>query len=428
MIPETGRPDGTPLARWAVRLGRGGAVAPYLLLAASTVATVLDPQHSVQHRLVTVALAVCTAVWLAALGPRPGAVRGPVLDAVFCVGVLALIVLLVTRGSWFGLFAFMGYVYSWYQLPGLWRLLGVAVAAGASTGWWAWGAEGFASATPAGIATYLVVVGTIVVLVAIFSSMGQLTEARSERRGRMVAELAEANEKLAATMRENEGLHAQLLAQAHEAGVLDERQRLAREIHDTLAQGLTGIITQLEAADQATEPAAHRRHLDNAAGLARSSLAEARRSVHALRPEALEASRLPDALAEVARAWSQMHGVPAEVAVTGEPLPLSADADVTLLRTAQEALANTARHAGARRVGLTLSYLEDAVILDVRDDGAGFEPAAPVGPRPDGGGFGLTAMRQRLERLGGRLEVESEPGAGTAVSATLYAPRAAASA
>ena len=112
--------------------------------------------------------------------------------------------------------------------------------------------------------------------------------------------------KLEAALVENAGLHAQLLTQAREAGNLDERARMAREIHDTIAQGLIGIVTQLEAAEQARDrPADRDRHLENVKRLARESLAEARRSVEASMPAALEAGTLPDALAEVTREWSE---------------------------------------------------------------------------------------------------------------------------
>jgi hypothetical protein len=97
---------------------------------------------------------------------------------------------------------------------------------------------------------------------------------------------------------------------------------------------------------------------------------------------------------------------------------LHPEIEVTLLRVAQEALANVAKHAGAAHAWVTLSYMEDVVTLDVRDDGAGFDRAEP---NPAGGGFGLIAMRQRVNRLAGQLEIESEPGAGTAVSASLPA-------
>ena len=130
---------------------------------------------------------------------------------------------------------------------------------------------------------------------------------QSEQRRQAVA-------RLEAALEENAGLHAQLLTQAREAGVLDERQRMAREIHDTIAQGLTGIVTQLEAAEQARDrPEDWQRHVRNAIGLARESLSEARRSVEGSRPEYLETARLPEALAEVARQWSELNGIPVEV-------------------------------------------------------------------------------------------------------------------
>jgi signal transduction histidine kinase len=194
---------------------------------------------------------------------------------------------------------------------------------------------------------------------------------------------------------------------------------MAREIHDTLAQGLTGIITQLQAAEQADrQHAGWRRHVRAATDLARESLTEARRSVDALRPASLENAGLGDALATVGERWSSLHGIPVQVTTTGTAQPLAKQAEFVLLRTAQEALANVAKHARASRVGLTLSYLPGEVALDVRDDGRGFDPAAT----PDGG-FGLVAMRQRVQDQAGLLLIESEPGAGTAISARLPAGR-----
>jgi signal transduction histidine kinase len=265
------------------------------------------------------------------------------------------------------------------------------------------------------------------------SWFGWASSEQNDRRKQLVEELSEANRKLTASLEENAGLHAQLLEQAREAGVLDERQRMAREIHDTLAQGLAGIITQLEAAGQAGKPAGQwRHHFESAIRLARESLSEARRSVHALQPEPLETALLPDALAEVAERWSARSGVAAQVTTTGSARPMRPEIEVALLRTAQEALANVAKHARARRVGLTLSYMDDEVALDIRDDGVGFEPPSPGarngrgpvnggrGPR-SGDGFGLTAMRQRVEGLAGTLEIESEIGIGTAISASVPA-------
>jgi signal transduction histidine kinase len=195
---------------------------------------------------------------------------------------------------------------------------------------------------------------------------------------------------------------------------------MAREIHDTLAQGLTGIITQLAAASQVREDSAEREHhLAAAADLARESLREARRSVAAVTPEALRDSKLPDALRHVAARWSELHNLPAQFTSNGLARPLRPEIEVALLRTAQEALANVAKHARASRVGVTLSYMGDVVTLDIRDDGTGFAPERSDGVAGERGGFGLTAMRQRALALGGRLEIESEAGGGTAICASI---------
>ena len=162
---------------------------------------------------------------------------------------------------------------------------------------------------------------------------------------------------------------------------------MAREIHDTIAHGLTGIVTQLEAAEQAADrPADWQRHVDNALRLARESLTEARRSVEASRPEALEGASLEEALRRrrAALVGAQRH--PGRRSPRpASALPLHPEIEVALLRTAQEALANVAKHAGASRAGLTLSYMGDVVTLDVRDDGVGFEvPGRRPRPAPAG--------------------------------------------
>jgi signal transduction histidine kinase len=115
--------------------------------------------------------------------------------------------------------------------------------------------------------------------------------------------------------------------------------------------------------------------------------------------------------------------VASSFATNGEPRPLLAELEMTLFRVAQEALANVAKHARASKVGLTLSYVDDAVLLDVRDDGVGFRVGGPGDDAParDGQGFGLDAMRQRLRRVAGSLEIESAPGEGTAVNARVPA-------
>ncbi|MDT0380244.1 sensor histidine kinase [Streptomyces sp. DSM 42041] len=273
---------------------------------------------------------------------------------------------------------------------------------------------------PPGSATQWGVFGALYLLNAglgvVFGHLGEKEAEEAAAKAATIAELERTNARLEQALRENAGLHAQLLVQAREAGVGDERRRLAAEIHDTLAQGLTGIVTQLQVVRDADDPAVRRAHLDRAQALARHSLGEARRSVHDLAPSALAQDALPAALEKAVAGWGVQAGVRAEFTLTGAAEKLHDEIEASLLRIAQESLANTARHAGASRVGVTLSFMDGEVVLDVRDDGCGFDPAA-VPPRTRSGGFGLAGMRARAERLAGRVDVESEPGQGTAVSA-----------
>ena len=205
---------------------------------------------------------------------------------------------------------------------------------------------------------------------------------------------------------------AELAEAERKAGILAERQRLAHEIHDTLAQGFISIIMHLETAEQTlpetNNALAHQ--IQQAKETARDNLQAARRVVADLRPESLENDSLPAALERTVQRWSQRHGVPATMQTTGTPLPLHPDVDVTLLRATQEALANIHKHAQAKNVSVTLSYMGDSILLDVQDDGVGLSGAKPS---PFGGGFGLQAMRERAALFGGELLLESEPAGGT---------------
>jgi signal transduction histidine kinase len=219
---------------------------------------------------------------------------------------------------------------------------------------------------------------------------------------------------------ELEETRAELAAAERQAGILGERQRLAHEIHDTLAQGVISIVTLLEAteAELGPGPGAARRHLDHALRTARDTVAEARRFVWALQPQALDRGSLAEALGRLAETLADETGMTARFLVTGAPHPLAAQAEIALLRAAQEGTANIRNHAEASEAVLTLSYLDDRVMLDVRDDGRGFDADATRGHRGDvSGGLGLRGLTARLEMLGGGLEVESAPGEGTVLVA-----------
>lgn len=393
---------------WPLRV----TVVPYVLLACLAAVTI--PIKRDQPESLTVDLGLCALIALWTLGMftlRPARRTDVRAMAVFVTGFVVLLAVLVVRDPWFGFLTPAGYFYTFVLLPWPGQLIGigaVAVIAGTAQSY------DIPKTNVLGLFGYAAVVGVNVVGMCLAAWLGHRGEELSRQRKEAVDALTETNRRLEATLAENAILHEQLLTQARDAGVIDERQRMAREIHDTLAQGLTGIVTQLQAAESAPD---WRRHVTTAVGLARESLTEARRSVHALRPRPLQSATLGEAIADVVRRWSAVHGIDVQLTTTGTPRVMTPEAESTLLRATQEALANVAKYAQATRVGVTLSYMEKQVALDVRDDGAGFDPGRVTSS--EAGGFGLIAMRQRVEALDGTLEIESEPGFGTAISATV---------
>ncbi|MBV9926039.1 MAG: histidine kinase [Acidobacteria bacterium] len=197
--------------------------------------------------------------------------------------------------------------------------------------------------------------------------------------------------------------------------VLQERNRIAREIHDNLAQEILGISVQLEivARTMASAPEVARKHLDRARGLVRSSVAEARRYVWDLRSQSLDERDLPAALAEMTRRLTAESGVQTQFSVGGTFRPLAPQVENNLLRIGQEAVGNAVRHAQAKNVSVSLDFGAREVRLEVKDDGRGFDADADDGGR--GGHFGLVGMRERAEQMGGTTSVSSTPGAGTEV-------------
>ncbi|MEU5868496.1 sensor histidine kinase [Nonomuraea sp. NPDC047529] len=386
------------MSRWE----RVTAALPYLLVLLPALFSLLRA-----WRVEVLALALFAAAWhWFVVAYRPGWTARAWVVAGYFVVLLAVVVALVRIDTVFTVTGVGVFVQCFALLPGLWAYAGVAVTVGT-----------LVAARPPDGRSPVELLASFVVGVLVASMTGLVFQTVSEQN----TQLKEKSARLAALAEENADLQARLLVQAREAGVLGERQRLAREIHDTVAQGLTGILTQLEAADEAVGAApAVRARLATVRELARESLTEARRSVQALRPAPLAAAQLGTALSEVAAAWSRASGVPAPVSVTGDARPLHTEVESTLLRVAQEALANVGKHARAARVGITLSYMEDVVALDVRDDGSGFTPGSGS-TGGSGGGFGLVAMRQRVTRLAGSLAVESAPGQGTGISATVPA-------
>lgn len=403
----------------------------YVFLAIATALALLRPDRAPNDRLITLGIVALAAAWMVVVftrAPQPRRRRSNRMIVSF-VGLLAFATVLMTRNPIFFIFAITGFFHASLLRPWPLTVLGVFVTSVLI--------EVLLTGFPWPTVDLWVLFGAVILIQTVAIGFGAVLGERmvetNEQRRILLRERD-------ASLREIQGLQQQLVTQAREAGVLDERARMAAEIHDTIAHGLTGIITQLEAAEQAADRGADpaegdrtapqpspdwTRHVDNALRLARDSLTEARRSVAASRPKALESTTLDDALRDVVAGWASLHDVDATFTSTGDVVPLHPDVELALLRTAQEALNNVAKHAGATRVGLTLSYLGDEVALDIRDDGTGFAGHADA-PTPDAGretgaGFGLTAMRQRVRRLAGTLEIESEPAVGTAISARLPA-------
>lgn len=297
----------------------------------------------------------------------------------------------------YGVYAFTGYL----DAPRVWRGAGQAVAfivvacvlsfsqIGGLVGEWA---------TPS------IYVAFVALNLAIASTMALADRSRAAEQARRV----ETMRRLLEAERENTALHARLAEQAREAGVLEERARLSREIHDTVAQGLVAIVRQLDALDAEASAEQMWPRVERASASAREALGEARRAVAALASPRLDDDDLPTALDRLVTSWSAECRVVAEVVVDGPAREGVHDA--ALLRLAQEAMSNVARHGRASRAMVSLAYDEASVRLDVRDDGVGFDPAVVTG------GHGLTGMRRRAAEIGGDLVVETGPGLGCAVT------------
>jgi signal transduction histidine kinase len=261
------------------------------------------------------------------------------------------------------------------------------------------------------------VIGPSVMISLLFSILMGVWISRiidqSQERAELIAQLQAARSKL------GEAHHAQ--------GVMAERERMAREIHDTLAQGFTSVIMLAQVAraqldDRAPTAAA----LDSIEDVARENLGEARALVAAFSPVALDGSTLTDAVRRLTQRFGAETGVAIDVEVSGELAGLSRDREVVLLRATQEALANVRRHAQARLVTVRLAEDGVSAMVQVDDDGVGFEPTgSPAGADGATGGFGLAGMRGRVLDAGGDVDVVSAPGAGTRV--TVRVPLAVAS-
>lgn len=226
----------------------------------------------------------------------------------------------------------------------------------------------------------------------------------------MIADRSAERLRLIGQLRERE---AEVAALSAARGAEQERSRIARDMHDTLAQGFTSIVTlgHAVAGELDTDPAAARRHVELITRTAAENLAESRRIIRALSPARLDGATLPEAVERIAAVFAEETDTDARVLVEGDVLAAAPAAEVVALRVVQEGLANVRKHARARSVEVRLSYAGDSVEITLSDDGIGFDTGSPSD------GFGLAGMRARVADAGGDLDVRSAPGAGTTVTA-----------
>jgi signal transduction histidine kinase len=384
--------------QWPLRLLRAGLhLLMAALLALAAVRAVAD--HTNDAAAVVAVAALMAAVYTAgATLPR---VRASRTVAIVWLGGLSAVWLallaLTADGVWL---AFPLFLLQLHLLPPRWGVAVVTATTAAAI-------AGFAAHRDT--LTAAAVIGpSIGAAVAVAGVLGyQALYRESERRRALIDELRATRDELAAA--------------EHAAGVAAERERLAREIHDTLAQGLSSIQLLLRAAQRALpdgpEHAAAGEHIERARRSAQDNLAEARRFVRALAPAELEHGSLPAALRHLCATTAEHSDLAVDFHLSGTPTLVTTPYETALLRIAQSALANTVQHAHAARATVTLTYMDTGIALDIVDDGAGFDTEAAA--RVDGdGGFGLAAMRARVRALGGALSVESAPGQGTALAAS----------
>lgn len=393
---------------------------PFAVLAIATVVAVgagsslgaTTPTARLVAQLVLVAATAAWVWWCTFARPELG--EDETWGRVYYVVRTVLALALTLLNPLFCIFAWIGYVDAHTIFGPRGRWAGIATTALIM-------ATGQSGGLPSSLDGHALLFAVLLVvnlgLGGVFSSYGYSVSISNAERAEAITELETLNAELERALRENAELQATVVSQAREAGVQQERQRLAREIHDTIAQSLAGVLAQLQAARGEIDADAARRRVDRAADLAREALIEARRSVMDLAPAPLSEGTLTDAITTLVAGWAAERDVRADVVIAGDPRSLHPEVEATVLRIVQEALANVGKHARASRVAVTLTYDEVEVLLDVRDDGSGFDPAAPEKPTS----FGLRGMRQRADRLAGTLAIESTPGGGTAVSLRLPA-------
>jgi signal transduction histidine kinase len=352
------------------------------------------------RRLAALALLAALLVWYAAVGARALRCPGSRAGVVYFAGALVLLAVVYAfagKGA-FVLFAISPQV---FVMVRRWRTRLVLQAL-------LFGEVAVATVVHSGLTRHAL--GEIAVSVLLPMVFALLV-------GAYITGIVEQSRGRAALIEELTRTRDELAIERHAAGVHAERERLAAEIHDTLAQGFTSILMLTQAAraalDRESSPETVAAQLDLVERTARENLAEARALVAALSPPDLADRTLADALVRLADRHTRDTGVPVTVAIDGPPAGPAPEIDVVLLRAAQEALSNVGRHAAASTVHIELSHGDGTAAVTVTDDGRGFDPGRVSG------GYGLPGLRHRANAFGGTCSVRSSPGEGTTVRVEL---------
>ena len=386
--PDSGTDTGVDEWRRTVR---GWHVAFGTLAALTCVLILTNDEPGGVRRYAALGVLLALAGWYAAVGAPALAREQRGAGLRYVAGAVPLTVALFALDPVGSIMLFMLYPHVWALLP-MRRAVAATVVALVATAAVTTAQTGFSPE----IAVMVLV--SLVVALALGVWITRIIE-QSRQRAQLVADLA--------------ATRAELAEVSRRAGAMAERERLAHDVHDTLAQGFTSVLLLLQAAESATDLDAARHHICRAQATARENLAEARALIADLAPPALHGGSLPDALGQLVDRLSGDLGVRPSLAVRGDPRVLPAEHDVVLLRVAQEALANVRKHAGASRVDVSLFYDAASVVLRVADDGRGFDLSSVTG------GFGLAGMRARVEQVGGGFTVRSALAGGTTIEARL---------
>ena len=387
MITRRTQPD----AAHAMRLGLHALFAALLI-----VAVVQAISDDALDAWVSLALAVFVIAYLPS-GILAGHRARP--STIAWLGLLcASWAVLVHLAAAFAWLAFPLYFLALLLLPHIPGLVTVAVIATVAA-WRLWPTASSPAAALLG--------PTIGALVAIGLMWGiARIQAESAEKSRLLAQLQQTQHDLVA-------LQDELAATQRRTGALTERARLARDIHDSLAQGYSSILLLARAGlARGSSDAELWTHVERTAT---DNLTEARRVVHALAPSSLDDAPLPAAITRLVERLAAESGIAADVEITGDPRLSSIAVDVAILRLVQGALANVRQHSRAQRARVSLSYEADEILVDIVDDGVGFDPSQ-IAATADG--FGLRAMRERIQEFDGHLSIESSPGNGTAIAAS----------